>query len=356
MAEIDVTAVPIEAATYLVGINASNEIVRVTPVDATTLLPKAGGTMTGPLILSADPMAAMEAATKQFVENLVQGLSPKASVRVATTGNITLSGAQTIDGVSAIAGNRILVKSQSAPAENGIYVVAGGAWARSTDANAWGELIAAFVFVEEGTVNADTAWVSTVNSGGVIGTTAVTFVQFGSIAGLAPLASPTFTGTPAAPTAAAGTSTTQIATTAFTGAEITNRIASLAEILVGTSTTKILSVKNATDAGILIKSSRTGSYGIDFSLGINFQETLTGNITLGVGTNLKEGQSGIIYFIQDATGSRTLTQNAAIRTPGGTDLVLSTAANSVDRCAYFIRDISGTLTLELSALEKDIKA
>ena len=60
----------------------------------------------------------------------------KDPVRVATTGaNIVLSGTQTIDGVALAAGDRVLVKDQTAPSENGIYDVASGAWARSSDAN-----------------------------------------------------------------------------------------------------------------------------------------------------------------------------------------------------------------------------
>lgn len=126
----------------------------------------------------ADPTAAQDAATKAYVDGVAQGLDVKSSVRVATTANITLSAPQTIDGVSVIAGDRVLVKNQTTTSENGIYVVAAGAWSRATDADTWTELVAAFTFVEEGTSNADTGWVSTVNAGGTLGTTAVAFTQF----------------------------------------------------------------------------------------------------------------------------------------------------------------------------------
>ena len=102
----------------------------------------------------------------------------KASVVAATTANITLSGAQTIDGVSIIAGDRVLVKNQTTQADNGIYVAASGAWARSADANTWAELVSAYTFVEQGTTYADTGWVCTVNAGGTLGVTAVTWSQF----------------------------------------------------------------------------------------------------------------------------------------------------------------------------------
>jgi hypothetical protein len=126
-----------------------------------------------------DPTSPQDAATKNYVDNLVQGLAPKDSVRLASTANIaTLSGALTIDGVLSVVGDRVLVKDQTAQAANGIYVVAAGAWARSADANTWTELVSAFTFVSEGTVNANNGYTCTVNAGGTLGTTAVTWVQF----------------------------------------------------------------------------------------------------------------------------------------------------------------------------------
>jgi hypothetical protein len=127
----------------------------------------------------AEPTAPQDAATKNYVDLAVQGLAPKASVRATSTANIaTLSGPMSLDGVALVAGDRVLVKDQTTASQNGIYVVAAGAWARSTDADVWGELVSAYVFVESGTVNADMGYLATVDPGGTLGTTAITFVQF----------------------------------------------------------------------------------------------------------------------------------------------------------------------------------
>jgi hypothetical protein len=109
-----------------------------------------------------------------------EGLDVKESVRVATTENITLSGLQTVDGVSLAAGDRVLVKDQTAQATNGIYVVVdGGAWTRSTDADEPTELNAGtFVFVEEGTANSDSGFAVSSDNPITIGTDAMVWTQF----------------------------------------------------------------------------------------------------------------------------------------------------------------------------------
>ena len=127
----------------------------------------------------ATPTADTDAATKAYVDAARSGLDVKGSVRAATTANITLSGAQTIDGVSVIAGDRVLVKDQSTASTNGIYVAAASTWSRATDADVDAEVHAGmFTFVEEGTANADTGWVLTTNNPIVVGSTALAFAQF----------------------------------------------------------------------------------------------------------------------------------------------------------------------------------
>ena len=118
-------------------------------------------------------------ATLEYVDAVKQGLDVKGSVRAATTVNISLSGAQTIDGVSVVATDRVLVKNQSTGSQNGIYVASASAWSRAADADSNDDVTAGmFTFVEEGTVNADTGWVMTNNAAVVLGTTALVFTQF----------------------------------------------------------------------------------------------------------------------------------------------------------------------------------
>ena len=127
--------------------------------------------------VTQDPVSALQLATKQYVDAVAQGLNTKPAVLVATTANITLVGEQTIDGITTSA-SRVLVKNQTVSSQNGIYVSSATAWARATDADTWNELISAYVFVEEGTTQADTGWVCTVDPGGTLGVTAVTWAQF----------------------------------------------------------------------------------------------------------------------------------------------------------------------------------
>jgi hypothetical protein len=116
---------------------------------------------------------------KAYVDAVKQALDIKDSVKVATTGNITLSGAQTIDGIAVSDGDRVLVKAQSTASENGIYVVAAGAWSRADDANISAEVTPGmFVFVEEGNSTGDNGYVLTTDAPITLGSTNLVFTQF----------------------------------------------------------------------------------------------------------------------------------------------------------------------------------
>jgi len=139
----------------------------------------------------------------------------------------------------------------------------------------------------------------------------------------APLASPALTGTPTAPTAAVGTNTTQIATTAFVKAE---GFAKLAE------TQSFTKAQRGTPVAL----TDAATVAVDMALGNYYTLTLGGNHTLGAPTNQVAGQSGVIVITQDGTGSHTLAYDAAWKFPGGTAPRLTTAANAVDVLVYYV--------------------
>ncbi|BAQ92232.1 phage-related tail fiber protein [uncultured Mediterranean phage uvMED] len=130
-------------------------------------------------VTGVTPTADAHFATKSYVDGVSQGLDVKQSVKVGTTANITLSGTQTIDGVAVSADERVLVKNQSTASENGLYLCKASTWARTDDLAAGVDAAGAFAFVEQGTVNADNAFVCTSNKGSaVVGTNNLVFTQF----------------------------------------------------------------------------------------------------------------------------------------------------------------------------------
>ena len=132
----------------------------------------------------ADPTGDNDAANKGYVDGVAQGLDVKDSVVATTTANGTLSTAfangQSIDGVTLQTGDRILIKNQTTQSQNGIYNVnASGAPSRTTDMATGSNAAGAFVFVEQGTVNAENGFTCTSDTGSaVVGTNNLTFAQF----------------------------------------------------------------------------------------------------------------------------------------------------------------------------------
>lgn len=158
----------------------------------------------GTLLNIRDATSAQEPVTKAQLDSAVEGLAWKDSARVATQANLNLaSPGASVDGVAMAAGDRVLVRAQTAAAENGLYVWNGAAvaMARSPDASTFAELEAAVASVEEGTSAGATFRQSAVN--GTLGTTAVAWGSFG-------------TGAPAATEATAGIA--EVATQAETDA------------------------------------------------------------------------------------------------------------------------------------------
>ena len=160
------------------GLTITNSTLDSSPIGATT--PSTGvftniTTTTG--TITTTPANSTDIANKYYVDTVAQGLGPKAACQVATTANITLSGLQTIDGYTTLAGDRVLVKNQTTSSQNGIYIASASAWARSSDMNVWSEFSGAYTVLLNGG-QANTGWVCTASSSGTLGTTAVPWVQF----------------------------------------------------------------------------------------------------------------------------------------------------------------------------------
>jgi hypothetical protein len=130
----------------------------------------------------ADGTAGTDAVTKQQLDAVATGLDVKGSVRAASTANVTLATpGTTIDVVTLVAGDRVLLKNQTTASENGIWVWNGAAvpMTRATDADTSAEVNSGlFTFVEEGTANSDSGWVLSTNNPITLGTTGLTFAQF----------------------------------------------------------------------------------------------------------------------------------------------------------------------------------
>lgn len=151
-------------------------------------VPTAAVSLNGQLLNNvADPVSAQDAATRSWVLTQVQsaaaGIDPKPSCRYTTTGNITLSGLTTQANIAApgalTAGDRILVKNQSTASQNLIYVAAAGAWTVAQDSTNGNLTSGALVVVTEGS-QASTVWMLGTADPITVGTTALTWNQFGA--------------------------------------------------------------------------------------------------------------------------------------------------------------------------------
>ncbi len=247
------------------------------------------------LLIDDTVVKATRAWVAGYVADELAKLDRKQSVRVATTANIVLSGAQAIDGVAVVAGNRVLVKSQTLAKDNGIYVAANGAWVRAKDADANAEVTSGLsVPVEEGATLANTIWQLVTDGGIVLGATGLTFQNITQ--GFAPLNSPALLGVPTAPTATVSTNNHQLATTAFVQRALGNHSS------VGGLAASTVLTANAFGQTFIINSVNSI------------------NITLPLASTGFNG--GTITFTNVSTGSATLILQ-------GTDYVAGMAANQL---------------------------
>jgi hypothetical protein len=228
-----------------------SESIQLDNTDGITLTTSSASGIKGATVqLSASAAATLN--TRQMVGEYIASRQFKESVRVASTANIAdLNNAgSSIDGVTLTATNRVLLKDQSTPSQNGIYIVSSTGpvvLSRANDfaSSTFGGLYTnTLVFVNEGTAGSGKAYRLSTTGAITIGSTSLTFTEFGvgggavssvftrtgavtaqsgdytvaQVTGAAPLASPALTGTPTAPTASSGDNSTKIATTAYVDA------------------------------------------------------------------------------------------------------------------------------------------
>jgi len=285
-----------------------------------------GGTSLTPAGLTSvtvtqDPTSALQLATKQYVDSVAQGLNTKAAVLVATTANITLSGEQTIDGVTT-SSSRVLVKNQSLSQNNGIYVSSSGAWSRSSDANTWNQLVSAYVFVEEGTLQADTGWVCTVDPGGTLGVTAVTWAQFSGAGTYSAGTGLTLTGTQFSIT------NTAVTAGSYTTANIT--VNAQGQITAASSGSGGVTTFSAGTTGLTPNTSSTGSI------------TLAGTLVVGNGGTGVTTLTGLAYgngasAFTAATASQVVSvigTTAVTNATNATNLALTAGSGATNYITY----------------------
>jgi hypothetical protein len=273
-----------------------------------------------------DPVNAQDAATKAYVDAVVQGLSPKDSVKYATIPgeniNLATDGLVnvTIDGATLTLtdGDRILVKNQTDDSENGIYLARSGAWERASDADVWTDLVSAFTFVEQGVTNGDSGWICTADTGGTLETTPITWSQFSS----------------AGSYSADGE-----------GIELAGTVFSLE--LDGTSMSKSASgVKSATQAEVSFTSlTPTGSPASTHDTGVTLSETPAGNCDVtvllnGIVQELGFTTNSVFFFTPDSGSSARSRGNASIND----ELYFNPTA------AEFTLDATDTITLVYSKI------
>ena len=238
-----------------------------------------GATVTG----IPTPVNGSDAAPKNYVDAAVQGLSFKQTVKAATTiagGNIALTGLFSVDGYVIQVGDRILVKNQTTTTDNGIYIAASGVWTRSPDANTGALLEGAYVFVDNGIINADTSWAQITPAPIVIGTNPIIWSQF-SGAG-------TYTaGTGLSLTGTQFSLITPVATS--NGGTGTNSAPTAGQILVGTNTGTFNPTLISSGTGINVASSsgaitisNTGVTSITGTANQITASASTGDITLSL--------------------------------------------------------------------------
>lgn len=334
---------------YQSGLHITDSTIDSTTIGATT--PSTGvftsvGMTSG--TIANQPSGATDIVNLLALQSYAAGISWKQPCAVATLANITLSGLQTIDTYTTLAGDRVLVKNQSTAANNGIYIAASGAWTRATDCDTWSEFVAAICFIEYGT-QAGGAWFCTAQPGGTVGVTANNWSQFTTSAtytagtGLTLTGfqfSITNTGVPAS-TYGSATATPVFAVnaqgqiTSVTNTTITPAIGNVTGL--GTGVATFLATPTSANLAAAV-SDETGSGALVFATSPTLITPALGTPASGVLTNctglpLTTGVTGTLPIANGGTGQTTASAAFNALSPITTtgDLIYGSGVNTASR-------------------------
>ena len=312
---------------------------------------KAGDTMTGPLVLPGAPSTANQAANKKYVDDSISAATGGAGATAASVSNVpagNIAATNVQDALNELdaekvpsSGNPGFVNTPTCPPppanDNSNKMITSGWYAGQASSS-------------------NPAMDGAVAAPG----TSLTFSRGDHIhptdTSRAPNNSPNFTGNPQAPTPAVNDNSNSLATTAFVLAQpvtaiangivtfvkmAASAIATSADFLSNTAN-KILTADRVWAAAIPVVIADGASVTLDFNTGIDFVWTIGAvGRTLANPNNIKTGQKGLLYLVQDATGNRTITTwGTVFKFPGGVKPTLSTAGNAVDVLSYAVK--SGT--------------
>ena len=289
------------------GLNITSSTINSTTIGA--LVPSTGNftnisTVTG--TISTTPSAATDIANKQYVDYALLGISWKAPAKAATTTNITRSGPQTIDTVSVVAGDTVLVKDQTNPAENGIYTVQTGAWTYATGSTTWAQYIGAVIYIVAGG-QATAAFYTTAQPGGTLGVTAMNWYNLSFSSSYTAGTGLTLTGTQFS-----------ITNTGVTAASVGSASKTLTATVNAQGQLTALADTNIAIAGSQITSGTTGTGNVVLDTSPTLVTPNLGTPSTLVGTNITGTASGLSIGGNAATATTAGSATTATNLAGGT--------------------------------------
>ena len=283
------------------GLNITNSTINSTTIGAIT--PSTAHFLSGQV--DAVPSGATDIANKQYVDYALLGLSWKTPAKAATTANITLSGPQTIDTVSVVAGDIVLVKNQSNAAENGIYQVQSGSWTYATGSTTWAQYVGAIIYIVSGG-QGTAAFYTTAQPGGTLGVTPMDWYNLSFSASYTAGTGLTLTGTQFSITNTGVTAGSYGSSSKTLTAQVNaqGQLTSLAET-------------NIAIAGSQITSGTTGTGNVVLASSPTLVTPNLGTPSTLVGTNITGTASGLSIGGNAATATTANTATTATNLDGG---------------------------------------